>query len=130
MSAKRKPLLCGRCGRRVSLRRRGGRPSAWPSPAGVICFGCRERPTFEEQDAARLMLKCLGLPAAEDAHARSVGESLVLEAQWAWQDGGDRIGRPLDPRFVPAALRYALAIAEATCGPATRRSGGASASST
>jgi hypothetical protein len=69
------------------------------------------------------MLRSLQLVPAEYHHAFAAGEALALRAYWKWQDDGAAIGRPLDARAVVAGLRYALLLAEASCGGPAARAG-------
>ena len=61
-------------------------------------------------------MKRVGMAPAEDQYSDLVGEELFRLAERAWEEGGRRIGRHLDPRFVVAVLMYAFRKAEVTCG--------------
>ena len=69
------------------------------------------------------------MPDAEYHWATQVGDALLLQANWAWQDGSRSIKRELNPQAILAALRFALQLAEAATGarsPDARNAGSTS----
>jgi hypothetical protein len=104
--------VCCRCGREIPE----GRREAWPTAAGVVCYGCHQEQWSPAREKAEQFLKSLDLAPAEHHKAKSLGEHLLLKAFWEWQDASNSIRRHLDPLTVSAALLWASGIAEQLCG--------------
>ena len=66
---------------------------------------------MDAERAAGQGLKATDMAAAEYFWAKGVGDRLLLQACWEWQDASRSIKRPLSPKAIAAMFRHALAIA-------------------